>query len=239
MIPCMGFDSSYGSTLRPPRSVRDGRAAPEVGGSALQEAFAEGADPSATAFVLSSLPGARRPVLWVQDRASRRRNGRLYGAGLAGVDARHAILGVEVGHAREVLWAMEEGAGCAGLAAVVGEIHGAPGVLDFRATKRLALRAGASGVPVWLIRSDGPADLSAARERWRVRAAPSEPHPFDPDAPGVPLWEVELFRARGRPPGRWVARRERGAPDRLRLLPPSGGGAPGREDGAGRVAATR
>ena len=48
---------------------------------------------------------------------------------------------------------MEQGAGCAGLSAVVGEIHGAPAVLDFTATKRLALRAEASGVPVWPIRS--------------------------------------------------------------------------------------
>ena len=223
----MGPDSAY--RLRPlPRSAPLGPSAgaepvPRVGGSALQEAFASRSDPSATAFVLRALPGAGGPVLWVQDHASRRRNGRLHAAALGAMGG--AILRVEAGHAREALWAMEEGAGCAALSAVVGEIHGAPRVLDFRATKRLALRAEASGVPVWLIRSDDPEDLSAARERWRLRAAPSEVHPFDPQAPGLALWEAELFRARGRAPGRWIARGEPGAADRLRLLPPLGGGA--------------
>ncbi len=238
---CMRFASAYVRLVHPLlHPAAGGRAMPQIGGSALQEAFpAEPSDPSATAFVLSTLGRGRRPVLWVQDRASRRQNGRLYGAGLRGMGFGRAILRVEVGHPREALWAMEEGAACAGLSAVVGEIHGAPRVLDFTATKRLALRAEVSGVPVWLIRSGDPGGLSAARERWRLRAAPSEVHPFDSRAPGAALWEAELFRARGRPPGRWIARHERGAADRLHLLPASGDGALAgarlpRPDAAGR-----
>ena len=45
----------------------------------------------------------------------------------------------------DALWAMEQALGCADLAAVVGEVWGDPAALDFTATKRLALRAEASG----------------------------------------------------------------------------------------------
>ena len=228
---CPGAWTSNRHTLGSPPRGRGVPAAPRVGGSTLQEAFsAQAADPSAVAFVLCALGRERRPVMWVQDRASRRWNGRLHAAGLGGMHPEGAILRVEVGHPRDVLWAMEEGAASAALSAVVGEIHGAPRVLDFRATKRLALRAKASGVPVWLIRSGDGGGLSAARERWRLRAAPSEAHPFDARAPGHALWEADLFRAWGRPPGRWIASHEPGAADRLRLLPPLGGGAPAGED---------
>lgn len=195
----------------------------------MREAFAAcPLDPAALAFALAALPQGTRPVLWVQDRAARREGGRLYGPS---ADARgRTFLRVEAGHPRDALWAMEEGASCAGLSAVVGEIHGAPAALDLTATRRLALRAEASGVPVWLIRS-GPPGLSAARERWRVGSLPSAADPFDPQAPGAPLWEAELFRARGRAPGRWVAARDGahdgardGASGRLDLAPLVGDG---------------
>lgn len=181
-------------------------------------------DAAATAFVLACLPRDKKaPVLWVQDRASRLENGRVYGPALKGV----TLLRVEVSHARDVLWAMEEGAACAGLSAVVGEVHGAPPVLDFTATKRLAMRAEASGVPVWLIRSGEAEGLSAARERWRIGALPSEMHPHNAAAPGAPVWEAELFRARGRSPGTWAVRddgRSSTGAHHLRFLSRSGDG---------------
>lgn len=182
-------------------------------------------DAAATAFVLGCLPRSKLPVLWVQDRASRLENGRVYGPALQGVQ----LLRVEVSHARDVLWAMEEGAACAGLSAVVGEVHGAPPVLDFTATKRLAMRAEASGVPVWLIRSGAVEGLSAARERWRIGSLPSETHPHNAAAPGAPVWEAELFRARGRSPGTWAVSHDDaghggGGQNNLRFLPRSGDG---------------
>lgn len=184
-------------------------------------------DGAVTGFVLSCLPDGPGPVLWASCRASRRENGRVYGPGLRQLGMRADVLRVEVSHPRDVLWAMEEGARCAGLAAVVGEIHGAPEVLSFTATKRLALRAEASGVPVWLIRSGDHGALSAARERWRLRARPSDVHVWNRAAPGAPVWEADLFRARGRAPGVWTARHDpaaRRAADRLRLLSRSGDG---------------
>lgn len=208
--------------LKHKRAVQD-VPGPGAGQAVLKDALsAQPFDAAVTGFVLACLPRSKAPVLWVQDRRSRQENGRLYGAALKGV----TLLRVEVSHPRDVLWAMEEGAACAGLSAVVGEVHGAPPVLDFTATKRLALRAEASGVPVWLIRSGASEGLSAARERWRIGSAPSDVHPYDPRAPGAPLWEAELFRARGRSPGTWLATHDpvaREDADRLQFLPRSGG----------------
>ncbi|MFK7835219.1 MAG: ImuA family protein [Sulfitobacter sp.] len=202
--------------------------APDRGGAVLRDVVSGAPfDGAVTAFVLACLPESAAPVLWVSDRMSRRENGRLYGPALAEFGFKGAVLRVEVSHPRDVLWAMEEGAGCAGLAAVVGEIHGAPEVLSFTATKRLALRAEASEVPIWLIRSGDHGALSAARERWRVSSLPSKIHRWNVAAPGAPTWEAELFRARGRAPGIWEAGYESGAAGRahrLRLLSRSGDG---------------
>jgi protein ImuA len=47
--------------------------------------------------------------------------------------------------------------------------------------------------------------------RWRIASAPSLINPLDPRAPGVAAWDIELFRARGSPPGRWSLAHEAGA----------------------------
>ncbi len=206
---------------------------PGGGAAVLRDVLAAGHfDGAVTGFVLSCLPDSEAPVLWVSDRMARRENGRLYGPALRQFGFKGRVLRVEVSHPRDVLWAMEEGAACAGLAAVVGEIHGAPEVLSFTATKRLALRSEAAGVPVWLIRSGDHGALSAARERWRLSSLPSDTHPWNAAAPGAPVWEAGLFRARGRAPGVWEARydatvsgsKTRGPKNSLRLLSRSGDG---------------
>ncbi|HVM37380.1 MAG TPA: hypothetical protein VM265_03200 [Sphingomicrobium sp.] len=149
-------------------------------------------------FLLAQLP-ADQPVLWVQERMAMLESGRVYPPGLPHAD----ILHVEARDARAALWAMEEGLRCAALGAVIGELWGDPRALDFTATRRLAVAAERSGVPCWLVRLAGSANLSGARRRWRIASAPSLAHPFDPRAPGAPAWDAELFRARGMAPGRW------------------------------------
>ncbi|MCX7564960.1 hypothetical protein OS189_01215 [Sulfitobacter sp. F26169L] len=224
-------DSTYGQVLHLPK--RKALALPDMDVLAskpvLSDVFTTGAtDPAAVGFVLSLLPVASGPVLWVQDYMSRRENGHLYTPALKSFGVAQDILQVRVSHPRDVLWAMEEGAGCASLSAVIGEIHGGPAVLDFTATKRLSMRAQVSGVPVYLIRSGDPGGLSAARMRWRAGSLPSLAHPYDSHSPGRPQWDVNLFRARGYPPGRWVARYDPDAArtaDRLGLVPRSGDGA--------------
>ena len=230
----MTTDSSYGQVLTLPR--RKPSTPPEPGVLAthapLTDVFPTGfAAPSATGFVLSLLPQSAGPVLWVQDFLSRRENGAPYTPSLRGFGLEQPVLLVTVSHPRDVLWTMEEGAACAGLSAVIGEVHGGPEVLDFTATKRLSLRAEASGVPLYLIRSGDPGGLSAARMRWRISALPSQAHPQDAQAPGAARWDLDLFRARGHPPGRWVAshdpeKRQSPRPaDRLRLVPYADDGA--------------
>jgi protein ImuA len=161
---------------------------------------ASAADGAVRAFVLSHLDPTNGPVLWAQDRITRREAGEPY---LPGIGREFGLIRIDVNRPADVLWAMEQALECRSLGAVLGEIWGEAAVADFTATKRLALRAEAHGVPCWLIRRAARPDLSAARERWRVAAAPSLPHPDDDMAPGLPVWQAELFRARTRPPGRW------------------------------------
>lgn len=168
------------------------------------------ADGGTTGFVMGQITGqgaalADKPLLWVQDRLTRREAGRPC---LAGLRQAPVIIHVDVSKPVDVLWAMEEGLRCSDLCGVLGEVWGDPPILDFTATKRLALRAEATGVPAWLIRRAGHPNLSAARERWRVKSVPSLTHPFDARAPGPAQWQAELFRARWRTPGTWVTRQD-------------------------------
>lgn len=202
---------------------------------ALSEVFAEtAADAGAAGFILSQLAKGPAPVLWIQDRLSRRETGRPH---LPGLGAGRSFLLLEIARPADVLIAAEEGLRCKALLAVVAEIWGDPPALNFTATKRLALRAEAVGVPCWLIRHGGTADLSAARDRWRIASLPSAPDPDDARAPGDPRWRLELFRSRDRPPGTWVAQYDRAA-DRLDLSAavPDGAVAEGAGPGGQRVA---
>ena len=168
-------------------------------------------DAAAVAYMLTRLPRTDAPILWVQDRLSRRESGRPY---LAGIGTRRPIIMVDLSRAADVLWALEDGLRCRALGAVVGEVWGDPPALDFTATKRLAMRSEAADVPCWLIRRAATANLSAARDRWRIASASSAPHPYDAQAPGKPRWALDLFRSRRSKPGKWVVEYDRTA-DRL------------------------
>ena len=109
------------------------------------------------------------------------------------------LIHVEARDAKDALWAMEEGVRCSALSSVIGELWGDPRALDFTATRRLAVASERSGMPCWLVRLGGTANLSGARMRWRIGCAPSLLNPLDPRAPGAPAWDAELFRARGMP----------------------------------------
>ena len=196
---------------------------------ALSEVFAETvADAGTAGFVLSQLAKNPAPVLWIQDRLSRRETGRPH---LPGLGCGRPLLLMHIARPADVLIAAEEGLRCKVLAAVVAEIWGDSPALNFTATKRLALRAEAMGVPCWLIRRGGIADLSAARDRWRVASLPSAPNPDDTKAPGDPRWRVELFRSRDKQPGIWVVQHDRAA-NRINLFAAVPDGAVAEADGA-------
>ncbi len=205
------------SALPPPKSATDllmdraetaGRKGRADAQPTLRELFCERAtDGAALGFMLAQIDIAQGPVLWISDRLSRKEAGVICLAGLPhGID----ILRVDVSRPVDVLWAMEQGLGCRSLSAVVGEVWGDPPQLDFTASKRLALRSEAHGVPAWLLRRAAQANLSAARARWRLASLASLPNPHDMHAPGRPLWQAELFRARWGTPGAWVAQIEAG-----------------------------
>lgn len=205
------------SALPAPKSATDllmeraqtaGRTGDAEAQPTLREVFSETVtDGAAMAFMLAQIDPSKGPILWISDRLSRREAGVICMAGLP-VDI--DVLRVDVSKPVDVLWAMEQGLGCQTLGGVVGELWGDPPALDFTASKRLALRAEAHGVPAWLIRRAAHPNLSAARVRWRVSALASLPNPHDMHAPGHPLWRAHLFRSRWGTPGDWVARDEGG-----------------------------
>ena len=180
---------------------------PAPSSATLSELFAtHPRDGGWAGFLLAQL-AADKPLLWIQDRMAILESGRIHPPGLRAQDLIH----VEARDARDALWAMEEGVRCSCLAAVIGEIWGDPKALDFTATRRLAVASERSNTPCWLVRLGGHANLSGARMRWRIASAPSLANPFDPRAPGLPIWDAELFRARGSPPGRWNFLNDAGA----------------------------
>lgn len=182
----------------------------------LSEVFPEpGAEAAAIGFVLARLGSGAAPVLWIQDRLAQRETGHPF---LAGLGLQRPLMVMHLSRPVDVLSAVEEGLRCRALTALIAEIHGNPAAISFAAMKRLALRVEASGVPCWLIRQAASADLSAARDRWRIATLPSSGNPDDPRAPGDPRWRVELFRSRDKRPGEWVERHERGTANRVHLV---------------------
>jgi len=199
-----------------PGLAKDGQLAyhAEVFGSSREASGAA----AALAFAADALSESdNRALLWVQDKAALRLGGRPYRAGLPKA-FRHRLVHVTCEKAEDALFALEEGLRCGDIAAVIGEIAGNPRALDFTASRRLTLTAEKHGVPLWLVRLDAARDLSSARMRWQVAAAPSPRPRWNADAPGAPAWRAELFRARAHPPGTWILRDD---PDGLAAAPGS------------------
>ncbi len=187
----------------------------ELGQALHSEIFASGREASgagvALALALDQLrlrePGRQeeRCVLWVQDAAAIRLTGRPYRPGLPAA-LRRRLIHVCAREPADALFALEEGVRCRDLACVIGEITGNSRALDFTASRRLSLAAEQHGVPLFLVRLDAARDLSSARMRWQVAAAPSPPPLWNRAAPGAPTWQAELFRARRHAPGEWRLR---------------------------------
>ncbi len=190
----------------------------------LSEVWGNSADGAGIGFILAALQGRLdgvAPILWVQDRLSALDTGLPYAPGV-----KQPIIHVRANRVPDALAAMEMGLGCSALAAVVGEVWGDTNKLDFTASKRLAMRAEAAGVPCWLMRRGGERVLSAARERWAVTSQGSTTPQWNKTAPGLAQWQAELFRSRAVKPGTWQVRHDPDAKpqDRLCFLSASGDG---------------
>ena len=171
----------------------------------IHEAYAaQAADAAAaTGFVVGLTTGMtshRREVMWLRWRHS---------AGLGGVFQANgwAELGGAPGHAlcaiipdiRALLRTAVDALRCPALGAVIVEGWGQMHELNLTASRRLALAAEKSGVPLFLLRIDAPPVPSAAHTRWQVAAAPS--HALPGNAPGRPTFDITLLRQRSGPSG--------------------------------------
>ena len=183
---------------------------PGLAGAHHSEVFASGREASGAGAALALAADTlrsddQRALLWVQDKAALKLGGRPYRPGLPKA-FRHRLIHVIAEKPEDALFALEEGLRCRDFAAVIGEVTGNPKAFDFTASRRLTLTAEKHGVPLWLVRLDAGRDLSSARMRWQVAAAPS-PHPrWNADAPGISSWRAELFRSRAQSPGTWILR---------------------------------
>ncbi len=140
------------------------------------------------------------PYLWIRHGDGDREAGSPCPAGLRelNTDPAQAIL-VLPRDPVSALQAALEGARTPHLAAVIVELWGAEPTYDLTASRRLALAAKASHVPVLMMRVAAVPTPSAAETRWRVRAVPSSA--LAANAPGNPAFEMVLLRARNRQEG--------------------------------------
>ena len=174
----------------------------------VHELFAAQADdgPSAAGFaamLVLRASGSRAPIFWLRTDEAEQRGGRIHAPGLAelGGDPDALVLG-QAPDAKALLKSAADAARCPGLKALVVECWGKCPALDLTASRRLALAAEQSGVTLFLLRQEAEPVPSAADTRWAVSAVPSRA--LEANAPGAPMFEIELLRRRAGPAGmRW------------------------------------
>jgi protein ImuA len=156
---------------------------------------------SALAFTLGrkSREGGGRPVVFSATRAWLSENGRPYGPGLRGFQARDGFLLVEARTEGQALWAMEQALRSGGAAVVLGTIDGA----ELAQTRRLEFAAREGNCSGVLLRAR-TGDLTAARRRWRVTTFASYGGRYDPRALGRMTIRAEMTRSRLERPGVWM-----------------------------------
>ena len=195
--------------------------------SRVHELFAASGDDAASATGFATMMalravGRRSPIFWLRTDAAERLGGRLHGPGLVelGADPDSLVLGIAP-DTKALLKAAADAARCPGLSALIVECRGQCPALDLTASRRLALAAEQSGVTLFLLRLEAQPVPSAADTRWMVGAAPSQS--LEADAPGLPMFEIELLRRRSGPAGmRWRLEWHR---DRLVFADPALSGA--------------
>jgi protein ImuA len=143
-----------------------------------------------------------RPILIIADGNALHETGHPYAPGLEayGLDPRRLVV-VRTRKPADTLWVFEEAIRCGGLLAVLAEITGTPRQLDLTASRRLALRAGESGVMGLLLRHAGDAEPGAAETRWHVTPSRAATLQDFPSGIGRPAWRLALERNRHGPTG--------------------------------------
>jgi protein ImuA len=185
-----------------------------------EAAAAEPQDVAATlAFALARALAAAdaradaRPVALVATSLFNSERGRLFGWGARSLGLVHdRLLLIEVRREAEALWALEETLKSGAVAAALAPLA----LPSLVATRRLDFAAREGKANAVALRWGPAGDLSAARLRWRIAAAPSAPHPLDPRAPGAARLVADLVRSRDGRGGRFVLEQDHGT-GRFRL----------------------
>ncbi|TDH20676.1 Error-prone repair protein ImuA [Segetibacter sp. 3557_3] len=144
--------------------------------------------------LLSPLMRNNGVTLWIS------RNRMLFPPSLKffGIDPARFIF-VDLHKESDVIWAIEEGLKCDGLAAVVGELAD----ISFTASRRLQLAVEQSKVTGFIIRQQ-PRKLAvtACVSQWKISPVPGD---AIEDLPGVGFarWKVTLLKVRNGKPGSW------------------------------------
>jgi protein ImuA len=173
----------------------------------MHEIYAEERDSvSASAFAaMLALRVARecKFMLWVRQDFTAHQCGQLSAQGLSdlGIDPDRLLL-VKTRNATEALRAASDALSCKALGAIVLEVWKQPKSLDLVASRKFTLRAGVSGVTIFLVRiAASEAMPSTAETRWFVRA---ERTPDFVEDWGNPLFEATLVRNRHGQTGAWA-----------------------------------
>lgn len=142
-------------------------------------------------------------LVWLRSRRTVGLSGVIQGAGWAELGGTpDSCLFVLADDALGLLRASLDVVRSGGAGVVVIESRGTMPELDLTASRRLSLAAERSGVLLLLVRSNAPPVPSAAQTRWSVASAPSRALPAN--APGAPVFDIELLRHRSGPAGgRW------------------------------------
>lgn len=109
------------------------------------------------------------------------------------------VVFIDLQREKDVLWAMEEGLKCEGLAAVIAELK----ELHFAQSRRLQLAVESSKVTGFVLRSDlRKISTTTCVARWEIKPLPSE---IVDGLPGIgfPRWQVNLLKVRNGTPGSW------------------------------------
>jgi protein ImuA len=189
----------------------------------LHEFFAAETDDAASTVGFAAMLALRArseeaPILWLKGDKAEQRGGRLYAPGFVelGGEADSLILAIAP-HPKALLHAAADASRSAGLGALVVECWGKCPELDLTVSRRLALATEQSGVTLLMLRLEAEPVPSAADTRWAVSAVPSKA--LEANAPGAPMFEIELLRRRAGPAGmRWQLEWNR---DRLSFREPA------------------
>lgn len=184
---------------------------PNLSPGLFQEIFTDSARNGGASFGFAlgqskTLLTPRRPViLYLQLFADSQLFGLPYGPGLFGREFDPScLIMVRPRTMAELLWVAEEALSCRAVAGVLADIGGAPKLLDFTASRRLAMRAAENGTSLFLLRYGTAREASAAHLRWHLAPQRSARQDFDPGAPGAARWRLILERGTTiKRPGAW------------------------------------